>query len=69
MRPPLKIELWDARGNAQVLNVAMSFKAAERIYQQHVAQLRAGEVIRCRDAAGALIFTSDPTDWPPRGPR
>jgi hypothetical protein len=41
----------------------MSVEAAERVYQESVAKLRIGEVIRCRDAAGALIFSSDPIEY------
>jgi hypothetical protein len=42
MRPPLRVELWTADGNPQLLNVVMSVEAAQRVYQEHVAQLRAG---------------------------
>jgi len=34
MRPPLKVELWDSNGNAQLLNVAMSVEAAQRVMDQ-----------------------------------
>jgi len=40
----------------------MSVEAAERVYQESVAKLRAGETIRVRDAAGALVFSSDPNE-------
>src|SRR5262249_52708906 len=55
MRPPLKIELWDANGNARLLNVAMGVEAAMRVCNESVDKLRTGEVIRVRDANGALL--------------
>jgi hypothetical protein len=58
MRPPFRIELWSG-GNSQLLNVAMSGEAAERVYQEAVSKLLIGETIRVRDSAGALIFSSD----------
>jgi hypothetical protein len=62
MRPPLKVELWDSNGNAQLLNVAMSVEAAQRVMDEAVPKLRTGEAIRCRDAGGALVFSSDPSE-------
>jgi hypothetical protein len=62
MRPPLKIELWDLNGNAQLINVVMSVEAAERVYDESVAKLRTGDVIRVRDSARALVFSSDPNE-------
>jgi hypothetical protein len=55
------IELW-ANGNPQLLGVTMSLPAPERLFQESFAKLRAGEVIHCRDSAGALIFSSEPTE-------
>jgi hypothetical protein len=37
----------------------MSVEAAERVYNESVAHLHTGEVIRVRDAARALIISSD----------
>lgn len=68
MRPPYAIELWDARGNAQVLNFAMSFEAAERVYNESVVKLCTREVIRVRDSAGALVLSSEPTSLPSKAP-
>jgi hypothetical protein len=62
MTPPYKIELYDANGNAQLLNVAWSFEAAEQVVREHVAELRLNEVIRVRDASGTLVLSSDPTE-------
>jgi hypothetical protein len=65
MRPPLKIELWDANGNAQLLNVVTSIESARRVYSENVGKLRAGETIRVRDSAGALVMSSDEDGrWP-----
>jgi len=58
----LKISLWTADGNAQLINVVMSLDAAHRVYDESIAKLRAGEVIRVRDAAGALVLSTDPTE-------
>jgi hypothetical protein len=61
MRPPYRIELW-SNGNSQILNVTMSVEAAERVYNESVANLRSGETIRVRDAAGALLLSTNPTE-------
>jgi hypothetical protein len=55
MRPPFKIELYDANGSAQIINFAWSFEAAERVVREHVGGLGPNEVIRIRDSAGALV--------------
>jgi len=51
-----------ANGNAQLINCVMSVSAAQRVYQEAVAKLRIGEVIRCRDASGTLVLSSDPAE-------
>jgi hypothetical protein len=61
MKPPYRIELWSG-GNSQLLNVTMSLPAAERVCQESIPNLGPGEVIRVRDSAGALVFSSDPTE-------
>ena len=40
----------------------MSVEAAARVYDEAVAKLRNGEVIRVRDAAGALVMSSDSSE-------
>jgi hypothetical protein len=40
----------------------MSLDAAQRVYNESIAKLRADEVIRVRDAAGALVLSTDPTE-------
>ena len=62
MIAPYKISLWTADGNAQLINVVMSLDAAQRVYNESIAKLRADEVIRVRDAAGALVLSTDPTE-------
>jgi hypothetical protein len=62
MTPPYRVELWDSRGNAQLLNVAWSFEAAERVVREHVSGLSPDEVIRIRDSAGALVLSTDPNE-------
>jgi hypothetical protein len=61
MAEPYRIELW-TNGSPQLLNVVMSLAAAKRVCQASVPNLRAGEVIRVRDAAGALVLSSDSTE-------
>ena len=46
----------------QLLNVVMSVEAAHRVYDEAVAKLRTGEVIRCRESAGALVLSSEPSE-------
>src|SRR5690349_21248127 len=62
MLPPLRIELWTAQGNAQLLNVAMSVAAARRVMQEAAPGLRAGDCIVVRDAAGSLVMASNEND-------
>jgi hypothetical protein len=40
----------------------MSFEAAERVLNKHVGSLGTNQVIRVRDAMGALVLSSDPSD-------
>jgi hypothetical protein len=40
----------------------MSLPAAERVCRESIPNLRIGEVIRVRDAAGALVLSTDPTE-------
>jgi hypothetical protein len=62
MQPPFKVTLWTADGNAQLINVAWSFEAAERVVREHLDGLAPNEVIRIRDSAGALVLSTDPTE-------
>jgi hypothetical protein len=62
MKPPFKVSLWTADGNAQLLNVVMSVETAQRVFDEAVAKLGTGEVIRVRDARGALVLSSDQTE-------
>ena len=49
MRPPIEVELWKPVDNTRhVLAVTVSFEAAEKAYQEAVANLRLGEVVRLR---------------------
>jgi hypothetical protein len=61
MKPPYRIELWSG-GDSQLLNVTMNLPAAERVCRESIPNLRIGEVIRVRDAAGALVLSTDPTE-------
>ena len=57
MRPPFKVELWKPVDDTpHLLAVTESFEAAEKAYQEAVANLRVGEVVRVRDALGTLCF-------------
>ena len=46
----------------QLLNLIMSVEAAARVYDEAVAKLRIGEVIRVRDVSGGLVMSSDPNE-------
>ena len=62
MTPPYKVELWRADGSSQLLNYTMSVESAERVVSEHVGTLGTNQVIRIRDARGALVFGSDPNE-------
>ena len=60
MRPPFKVELWKpVHDTPHVLTVTVSFEAAEKAYQEAVANLRVGEVVRVRDSLGTLLLSTD----------
>jgi len=60
MRPPFKVELWKPVDDTpHLLAVYVSFQAAEKAYQEAVADLRVGEVVRVRDALGTLLLSTD----------
>jgi hypothetical protein len=60
MRPPFKVELWKPVEDApHLLAVRASFEAAEKAYQEAIANLRVGEVVRVRDAVGTLLLSTD----------
>jgi hypothetical protein len=60
MRPPFKIELWKPVDDTpHLLGVAVNFEAAEKAYQEAVANRRVGEVVRVRDALGTLLLSTD----------
>jgi hypothetical protein len=63
MRPPFKIERWKPVDDVpHLLAVKMTFEAAEKAYQEAVANLRVGEVVRMRDALGTLLLSTDEDD-------
>src|SRR5262245_46320967 len=60
MRPPFEVELWKpVEDTPHLLAVTASFEAAEKAYQEAVANLRVGEVVRLRDAVGTLLLSTD----------
>jgi hypothetical protein len=60
MRPPFEVELWKPVDDTRhILAVTASFEAAEKAYQEAVANLRLGEVVRLRDAVGTLLLSTD----------
>ena len=64
MRPPFKVELWKpVNDTPHLLAVRVSFEAAEKAYQEAVANLRVGEVVRVRDAVGTLLLSTDEDDF------
>ena len=49
MRPPFEVEIWKPVDDTRhVLAVTVSFEAAEKAYQEAVANVRLGEVVRVR---------------------
>jgi len=64
MTPPFKVELWKPVDDTpHLLAVTESFEAAEKVYQEAVANLRVGEVVRVRDAVGTLLLSTDEDDF------
>ena len=64
MRPPFKVELWKPVDDTpHLLAVRVSFEAAEKAYQEAVANLRVGEVVRVRDAVGTVLLSTDEDDF------
>jgi len=60
MKPPFKIELWKPVDDTpHLLAVTVSFEAAEKAYQEAVANLRVGDVVRVRDGLGTLLLSTD----------
>ena len=60
MRPPFEVELWKPVDDTPyLLAVTASFEAAEKAYQEAIANLRLGEVVRVRDAVGTLLLSTD----------
>src|SRR5262249_313335 len=58
MRPPFEVELWKPVDDSpHILAVTASFEAAKKAYQEAIASLRLGEVVRVRDAVGTLLLT------------
>ena len=64
MKPPFKVELWKPVDDTpHLLAVTESFEAAEKAYQEALANLRLGEVVRVRDALGTLLLSTDEDDF------
>ena len=59
---PFKIEVWSADGNSRILNMTVSIDAAQRVYQEALANLRTGETLRVKDASGALVLSSNSSE-------
>ena len=60
MRPPFEVELWKPVDDSpHLLAVTARFEAAEKAYQEAVADLRVGEIVRVRDAVGTLLLSTD----------
>jgi len=60
MKPPFKIELWKPVDDTpHLLAVTVSFEAAEKAYQEAVANLRVGDVVRVRDGLGTVLLSTD----------
>ena len=60
MTPPFKVELWKpVNDTPHLLAVTESFEAAEKAYQEAVANLRVGEVVRVRDGLATVLLSTD----------
>ena len=63
MRPPFTVELWKpVDDKPQLLAVTEGFEAAKNAYQEAIANLRVGEVVRVRDGLGTLLLSTDEDD-------
>ena len=63
MRPPFTVELWKpVDDKPQLLAVTEGFEAAENAYQEAIANIRVGEVVRVRDGLGTLLLYTDEDD-------
>ena len=57
--PPFKIEVWSADGNSRILNMTVGMEAAKRVYDEAIAKLNTGDVVRVKDAKGQIVLSSD----------
>ena len=63
MRPPFTVELWKpADDKPHLLAITEGFEAAENAYQEAIANIRGGEVVRVRDGLGTLLLSTDEDD-------
>ena len=63
MRPPFTVELWKpVDDKPHLLAITEGFEAAENAYQNAIADLRVGEVVRVRDGLGTLLLSTDEDD-------
>ena len=60
MRPPFRVEPWKPVDDIpHLLAVRVNFEAAEKAYQEAVANLRVGEVVRVRDGLETVLLSTD----------
>jgi len=57
--PPFRIEVWGADGNSRILNMTVGMEAAQRVYDEALAKLNTGEVVRVVDAKGQIVLSSE----------
>ena len=57
--PPYRIEVWRADGSNHVINTTVGMEAAKRVYDETIAKLNTGEVVRVVDAKGQIVLSSD----------
>jgi len=63
MRPPFTVELWKpVDDKPHLLAITEGFEAAENAYQEAIANIRGGEVVRVRDGLGTLLLSTDEDD-------
>jgi hypothetical protein len=61
-RAPFRIVGWKKDGAKLLLAVVMSMDEARKILAENRSQLAAGEKIQVRNAPGALVLSTDPTE-------
>ena len=49
----------NADGDSRILNMTVGMEAAQRVYDEALAKLNTGEVVRVVDAKGQIVLSSE----------